>query len=64
MARTELLDELHLSLFVSPDSTDRSVQGMRRTLFSKGFIRRLRRAVLAAVREHRSLRRLRLTISR
>jgi hypothetical protein len=59
-----LLEQFHLDVYVPRGVPPAAVDAMRRTLKSVAFRGRLLRAVDAVVRQHRSLRRLTIRLSR
>ena len=64
MAKTVLMDEIHLGFFVPRSLPDIECDAIRAVLNDATFLRRLRRAVRDALRLQPALRRLRLTITR
>jgi hypothetical protein len=64
MAKTILIDEIHLGFFVPNGLPDPECDTIRAVLNDAIFLRRLRRAVRDAVCLQPALRRLRFTITR
>jgi len=64
MAKTQLIEEFHLSMRVPRALGEPECAAIRRTLGSRSFRRLLLRAVQALARRHRSLRQVRITLSR
>jgi hypothetical protein len=59
-----LLEQFHLDVYVPRGLPPAAAEAMRLTLKSVAFRGRLRRAVVAVVRRHRSLRRITIRLSR
>jgi len=64
MAKTILLDEFHVSIHVAANISTKACTPMRRTLSSKRFQARLRRAIGNVVRRSRSLKSVAIRLSR
>lgn len=64
MAKTVILDELHLTLRVPNDLPDEEVEAIRRTLAGDDFMSRLRRAVRATLRAVPELSAVRASLTR
>lgn len=64
MAKTVILDELHLTLRVPNDLPDEEVEAIRRALAGDDFMSRLRRAVRAALRAVPELNPVRASLTR
>ena len=64
MARTVILDELHLTIRVPADRSDAEVEAIRQVLDSADFLARLRVALRAVVRAFPDLAPARITVSR
>jgi 2'-5' RNA ligase len=64
MAKTVILDELHLTLRVPNDLPDEEVETIRRALAGDDFMSRLRRAVRAALRAVPELNAVRASLTR
>jgi hypothetical protein len=64
MPRSVLIDEFHLSFFVSHRLNDSEQRAIRRTLSGPAFRTGLYKAARAIVHRFRSLNRIRLTLSR
>ena len=64
MAKTVILDELHLTLRVPNDLPDEEVETIRRTLAGDDFMSLLRRAVRAALRAVPELNAVRASLTR
>ena len=64
MAKTVIIDEIHLTLRIPATLPDSRVTVMRRTLNSAAFGGPLRAAILAVVRAIPELDRVRLSLSR
>lgn len=64
MPKSVVLDEMHLTVHVPSKLADAEAETIRRTLTGTAFLRRLRRAVRAAVGEFPDLARVRVTLSR
>ena len=64
MAKTVVIDELHLTARIPADSSEEQVDAVRETLAGAEFMGRLLRAVRAAVRSHPELSSLRVSLSR
>jgi hypothetical protein len=64
MAKTVVLDELHLTLRIPEDLPDGEAETIRRTLAGDDFMSRLRRAVRAALRSVPELNAVRASLTR
>lgn len=64
MAKTIILDELHLTLRIPNDLPDEEVETIRRALAGDDFMSRLRRAVRAALRAVPELNIVRASLTR
>jgi hypothetical protein len=64
MAKGVVIDELHLTLRVPRDLPDDEAEGVREVLAGDEFLRRLRRAVRAALREFPELGTVSLSLTR
>ncbi len=64
MAKTVILDELHLTLRVPNDLPDEEDEATRRALAGDDFMSRLRRAVRAALRAVPELNPVRASLTR
>jgi hypothetical protein len=64
MAKTVVIDELHLTLRVPVDLPDADANAVRRTLLGAEFMDRLRQAVLSAVLVFPELAPCRLALTR
>ncbi len=63
MAKTVVIDELHVTVRVPNDLPD-GAEAMRRTLSGDDFMNRLRRAVRAALRAFPELAAVRISVTR
>ncbi len=64
MAKTILIDEIHVSLFVRRDLPDAQGDAIRAALNRAIFLRQLRRTVQGVLRLHPALESLRVTVTR
>jgi hypothetical protein len=64
MAKTVVIDELHLTARVPADLPDADAEAARRTLAGDDFTERLRRAIRAAVRAFPELVAVRVSVTR
>jgi hypothetical protein len=64
MAKTVILDELHLTLRIPNDLPDDEVEALRQLLAGADFMSRLRRAVRAALRAVPELNAVRASLTR
>lgn len=64
MARTVVIDELHLTLRVPDGLSEAEVDAVRRTLAADEFTDRLRKAVRAVIRTFPELASVRISITR
>ncbi len=64
MAKTVVIDELHLTVRVTAGLPDEQAEAVRETLAGAEFLDRLRRAVRAAVRAFPELATIRFTLAR
>lgn len=64
MAKTAVIDELHVTVRVPADLPESEAGTVRRALLGEDFLRRLRGAVRAAVRAFPELTRCRVSLTR
>ena len=64
MAKSVMIDELHLTAHIPNNLPQTQVEEVRRTLASVVFMRRLRRAVRALLRQYGELAEVRVTVGR
>jgi hypothetical protein len=64
MAKTVVIDELHITVRVPNDLSDDEAEAVRRTLAGDEFMDRLRRAIVAAVRAIPELSSCRVSLTR
>jgi hypothetical protein len=64
MAKTVVIDELHLTLRVPSELAERQLTAIHRILNDDAFLNRLRRAVLAVIRATPELAVLRVSLTR
>ena len=64
MAKTILIDEFHVALYVPRGLADTECDAIRQTLDTSRFQGQLRRAVRVVVGRHRSLAQVRVNITR
>jgi hypothetical protein len=64
MAKTTLIDEIHLGFFVPSGLSNPDGDAIRVVLNDAKFLRQLRRAVNDVLRLHQLLGRIRLTVTR
>lgn len=64
MAKTVVIDELHLTVRVTAGLPDEQVEAVRETLAGAEFLDRLRRAIRAAVRTFPELAAVRFLLTR
>jgi hypothetical protein len=64
MSRAQLIEEIHLSVYVPRGLLDAEYEAVRQTLDDAGFHARLWRAVRHVVRQYSSLSQARLRLSR
>lgn len=64
MAKTVVIDELHMTVRVPNDLPDDGAEAIRRTLADDDFMNRLRRAVRAALRAFPELAAARISVTR
>ncbi len=64
MAKTLLMDELHISIYAPRGLPDWDYEAIYRTLKSAGLQRQIRTAVKAALRRYPALEKVRIVIAR
>jgi hypothetical protein len=64
MAKTVVIDELHLTARVPADLPDADAEAVRRTLAADEFMEQLRRAIRTAARAFPELAAVRLSLAR
>ncbi len=64
MAKTVVIDEVHLTVRVPNDLPDDGAEAVRRTLAGDDFINRLRRAIRATLRAFPELAAARVSLTR
>lgn len=64
MARSAMIDEIHLSFFLEASLPDRECERIRRTLLAASFKTELRRALRRLMQRRKSLQHVKCIISR
>lgn len=64
MAKSVLIDEFHLQIFIPATLPDKKARAVRRALQRRGFVANLRDSIAKCMACHPTLRGLRITLSR